>query len=80
MRCTLETFVALATTVTAIAVMVLMKTVMQARDFLFATKHARPDVMTLRIVANESLVCVLLNQSASCCESNFDFFEILLLL
>ena len=37
-------------------VMDLVKNAMQARDSLFARKHARPDVMTLQIVANSPLI------------------------
>ena len=39
-------------------IMVIVKSVMKARDFLFARKHARPNVMTLQIVANTPLVCM----------------------
>ena len=52
------TIVALITTVTAIAVTVLMVTALQARDFLFATTYARQDVITLQIAANNPLICI----------------------
>ena len=53
-------------------VMVLVKTVMKARDFLFARKHARPNVMTLQIAANNPLICMLLYQIASSCSLELD--------